>query len=410
MNRVLSFYLILWSFSKIYGLENGLARTPPMGWLAWERFKCNTNCYSDPDNCISEKLFMKMADKLVEEGYRDAGYVHINIDDCWMAQFRDSKGNMVPDPKRFSRGIKFLADYMHKRGLKLGIYQDFGAFTCMGYPGIIGHMRQDAKAFAKWKVDMVKLDGCHSKVTDLDDGYVTMGKYLNETNRPMIYSCSWPYYQLINQLEPNYKLISKHCNLWRNYHDIQDSWESISRIIDFFGDNQEVISLHVGPGHWSDPDMLMIGNFHLTPGQARAQMAVWSILPAPLLMSNDLRDMKPVFKEILLNAKAIAIDQDPLGLPGKRIYKKNHLEIWMRHISPSNKGEFSCAVLFLNRDKYTKVVKILLKELGMNNTNGYHCVSVFSDQKYNFHDQNDILSVGIEPMDVFMLNCQIIIK
>ncbi|GFS42086.1 alpha-N-acetylgalactosaminidase, partial [Trichonephila inaurata madagascariensis] len=269
----------------------------------------------------SEKLFVEMADRLVEDGYRDAGYVHINIDDCWMAPYRDSKGNMVADSQRFPQGIPFLAHYMHERGLKLGIYQDFGIRTCMGYPGIVGHMKQDSEAFAKWKVDMVKLDACHSRPSQMNEGYIAFGRYLNKTNRPIVYSCSWPYYLLVNEIEPNYQLVSRHCNLWRNFHDIQDSWESIVAIIDFFGDNQEVLTAHVGPGRWSDPDMLMIGNFHLTPGQARVQMAVWSILPAPLLMSNDLRSIQPVFKNILLNPKAISINQDPLGFSGQVIYK-----------------------------------------------------------------------------------------
>lgn len=397
-------------FSFVFCLENGLARTPPMGWLAWERFKCNTDCDSDPDNCISEKLFVKMADRLVEDGYRDAGYVHINIDDCWMAPFRDSKGNMVADSQRFPRGIPFLTHYMHERGLKLGIYQDFGVRTCMGYPGIVGHMKEDSEAFAKWKVDMVKLDGCHSRPSQMNEGYIAFGRYLNETKRQIVYSCSWPYYLLINEIEPNYQLVSMHCNLWRNFHDIQDSWESIVAIIDFFGDNQEVLTAHVGPGSWSDPDMLMIGNFRLTPGQARVQMAVWSILPAPLLMSNDLRSIKPVFKSILLNSKAISINQDPLGFSGKVIYKNNNLEIWTKPILPSNQKETSLAVLFLNKSEFTKVLKIVLKELGLHSRNGYFVSSVFSDKNYDVLFPNATLALHIAAMDVIMLKCELIIK
>ncbi|GFQ76527.1 alpha-N-acetylgalactosaminidase [Trichonephila clavata] len=152
----------------------------------------------------SEKLFVEMADRLVEDGYRDAGYVHINIDDCWMASYRDSKGNMVADSQRFPQGIPFLAHYMHGRGLKLGIYQDFGIRTCMGYPGIVGHMKQDSEAFAKWKVDMVKLDACHSHPSQMNEGYIAFGRYLNETNRPIVYSCSWPYYLLVNEIEVSF--------------------------------------------------------------------------------------------------------------------------------------------------------------------------------------------------------------
>ncbi|CAL1261570.1 unnamed protein product [Larinioides sclopetarius] len=402
-------YLLFMHYPATICLENGLARTPPMGWLAWERFKCNINCRSDPDNCISEKLFMEMADRLVEDGYRDAGYVYINVDDCWMAPSRDSDGNMVPDPERFSHGIGYLADYMHKKGLKLGIYQDFGLLTCMGYPGIVGHMEQDAKAFAKWKVDMVKLDGCHSTLAHMNHGYPAFGKYLNLTGRPMAYSCSWPYYQLINRMEPDYKLISSHCNLWRNYHDITPSWKSILSTIDFFGDNQEVLSQHIGPGHWSDPDMLMIGNDPLLPGQARVQMAVWSILPAPLLMSNDLRQMHPAFKSILLNHKAIKINQDPMGLPGKRVYKKNNIEVWTRPISPVKEKKTSYAILVLNRNKSKKRVTFFVKDLDMMNLSGYNCSSVFSDVKNRLLPNSHAI-FSVRAMDVYMLNCEVIMK
>ncbi|KAG8200953.1 hypothetical protein JTE90_020591 [Oedothorax gibbosus] len=342
-------------------LNNGLALTPPMGWLAWERFKCNTDCENDPDNCISEKLFMRMADVLIKEGYRDAGYLYVNLDDCWMARRRDQKGNLVADPERFPHGIKFLADYMHTKGLRLGIYQNFGLKTCMQYPGIAGHLEKDTKSFADWKVDMVKLDGCFTDPSILNNGYINVGKFLNKTQRPMLYSCSWPYYQLISGKEPHYKLISTHCNMWRNFHDIADSWEVIEGTIKFMGDNQEVLSQHIGPGHWNDPDMLMIGNFHLSHGEARIQMSVWSILPAPLLMSNDLRSIDKESKKILLNKVAISINQDHLGLPGKRVLEIPQLEVWTRPILPVNKKkETSFAVLFINKSKKSKkVVKLV---------------------------------------------------
>ncbi|XP_035209657.1 alpha-N-acetylgalactosaminidase-like isoform X2 [Stegodyphus dumicola] len=204
---------------------------------------------------LFEQLFMEMANKLVSDGYRDVGYTYINIDDCWMSKFRDETGKLVADPVRFPRGISFLADYMHSRGLRLGIYQSFGRRTCMGYPGIAGHIDQDVKTFADWKVDMVKLDACNSNPRAMDKGYVAIGKYLNNTGRPMVYSCSWPYYQLLANMEPDYKLIAHKCNMWRIYDDIHDSWKSIEKVIDFFGDNQDVLSPHIGPGHWSDPDM-----------------------------------------------------------------------------------------------------------------------------------------------------------
>ncbi|XP_035209656.1 alpha-N-acetylgalactosaminidase-like isoform X1 [Stegodyphus dumicola] len=355
---------------------------------------------------LFEQLFMEMANKLVSDGYRDVGYTYINIDDCWMSKFRDETGKLVADPVRFPRGISFLADYMHSRGLRLGIYQSFGRRTCMGYPGIAGHIDQDVKTFADWKVDMVKLDACNSNPRAMDKGYVAIGKYLNNTGRPMVYSCSWPYYQLLANMEPDYKLIAHKCNMWRIYDDIHDSWKSIEKVIDFFGDNQDVLSPHIGPGHWSDPDMLMIGNPRLTVGQARAQMAVWAMIPGPLLMSNDLRDIHVEFQKILLNTKVIAINQDSLGLPGKRIFKKNHLEIWKRPIQPVGNNATSFAVLILSRYPYkfgAVATTIHLAEIGLKNEMGYLVTDLFSNFDMGHFYPNNSLRVSVPSVDVIML-------
>lgn len=137
---------------------------------------------------------IRMTNAMVSQGYKDAGYEYVILDDCWLEKERDSSGNLVPDRKRFPNGIKYIADYIHANGLKFGLYEDFGTKTCMGYPGVINHMEQDAKAFASWDVDYVKLDGCHSNIEQMTDGYPHFGKLLNETGRPMVYSCSWPFY------------------------------------------------------------------------------------------------------------------------------------------------------------------------------------------------------------------------
>lgn len=184
-------------------------------------------------------------------------------------------------------------------------------------------MELDAATFGKWDVDYVKLDGCYADIKDMDKGYPEFGRLLNATGRPMIYSCSWPVYQeylgltvrrikidyelmattLIIQLQfqPNYEALKTHCNLWRNWGDIQDSYESLRKITEYFAANQSRIQPHAGPGHWNDPDMLIIGNFGLTIEQSKTQMAIWAILAAPLIMSNDLKNVRPEFEEILLN-------------------------------------------------------------------------------------------------------------
>ncbi|NWX70275.1 NAGAB acetylgalactosaminidase, partial [Alca torda] len=303
-------------------LENGLALTPPMGWLAWERFRCNVDCREDPRNCISETLFYEMADRLAEDGWRDLGYKYINIDDCWSAKQRDAAGQLVPDPERFPRGIKALADYVHARGLKLGIYGDLGILTCGGYPGTtLDRVEQDAQTFAEWGVDMLKLDGCYSSGEEQAKGYPEMARALNATGRPIVYSCSWPAYQGGLPPKVNYTILAEVCNLWRNYDDIQDSWDSVLSILDWFFANQDVLQPVAGPGHWNDPDMLIIGNFGLSYEQSRSQMALWTVMAAPLLMSTDLHTISPSAKEILQNRLMIQINQDPLGIQGRRIVK-----------------------------------------------------------------------------------------
>ncbi|KAK6637161.1 hypothetical protein RUM44_007575 [Polyplax serrata] len=159
---------VLVVFQVANALENGLARTPPMGWLSWERFRCNTDCKNDPDNCISDRLFRKMADLVVSEGYAAVGYKYINIDDCWLEKERNFAGQLVPDRERFPYGMKDLSNYIHSKGLKFGIYEDYGNYTCAGYPGILGHLERDAQTFASWDVDYVKLDGCYSHPAEMD--------------------------------------------------------------------------------------------------------------------------------------------------------------------------------------------------------------------------------------------------
>ncbi|XP_069087268.1 alpha-N-acetylgalactosaminidase isoform X3 [Pleurodeles waltl] len=256
-----SFGMALWFWIFCVGtsslaLENGLLRTPPMGWLAWERFRCNVDCKNDPTNCISEELFLDMADRLVADGWRELGYIYVNIDDCWMAPQRDEQGRVTPDPDRFPGGIKALADYMHSRGLKLGIYSDLGDKTCAGYPGTpLDKVELDAFTFAEWGIDMVKLDGCHSTAREQYEGYSRMSRALLGTGRPIAFSCSWPAYRGGLPPKVDYKLLGKICNMWRNFDDITDSWNSILKIVDWYALHQDVLQPVAGPGHWNDPDM-----------------------------------------------------------------------------------------------------------------------------------------------------------
>lgn len=406
-----SVLVLISGVNLVFGLDNGLAITPPMGWLAWERFRCNTDCENDPHNCISERLFMQMADLIISEGYYDAGYRYVNIDDCWLAHERDRRGLLQPDYTRFPSGIKAVGDYIHSKGLKFGIYEDYGNYTCAGYPGILGHLKEDADTFESWGVDYVKLDGCYSHPNDMDKGYPEFGYWLQQTKRPMIYACSWPVYQIYSGMKPNYTSIINTCNLWRNFDDIQDSWNSVERTIDYYGDNQDIIIANAGPGHWNDPDMLIVGNFGLSYEQSKTQMAMWAIFAAPLLMSVDLRTIKPDYKAILQNKKIIAVNQDLLGIQGRRIYKQKGIEIWARPIMPVHRAKYSYAIVFLNRrtDGTPSEVSVTLKELGLDHPQGYHIEDLYDEHVYGVVTPDRRFKVDVNPSgSVVMIRCDIV--
>ncbi|XP_004642666.1 alpha-N-acetylgalactosaminidase [Octodon degus] len=396
---LLKIVLLLALVAQVLALDNGLLRTPPMGWLAWERFRCNIDCDQDPKNCISERLFMEMADRLAKDGWRDLGYNYLNIDDCWIGG-RDAKGRLVPDSKRFPHGIAFLADYAHSLGLKLGIYADMGNLTCMGYPGTtLDKVEQDAQTFAEWKVDMLKLDGCFSSRGDRAKGYPMMAAALNATGRPIAYSCSWPAYEGGLPPRVDYSLLADICNLWRNYDDIQDSWKDVLSILDWFVLHQDILQPVAGPGHWNDPDMLIIGNFGLSFEQARAQMALWTVLAAPLFMSTDLRTISAQNVEILQNPLMIKINQDPLGIQGRRIVKeKSQIEVFMRPLS----DEASALVFFSRRTDMPFRYRSSLGQLQFPGSRVYEAQDVFSGQVITGLRDKTNFTVIINPSGVVM--------
>ncbi|KFP92518.1 Alpha-galactosidase A, partial [Apaloderma vittatum] len=315
-----------------------------------------------PFPATSEQLFVEMADVMAAEGWRDAGYEFVCIDDCWMAPARgmfffprwpslDSSHPMVaPLPSLFQ---------VHSKGLKLGIYSDVGNKTCAGFPGSYNHYDLDAQTFASWGVDLLKFDGCNSGSLELLAEGRHMSVALNKTGRSIVYSCEWPFYLRPVQ-QPNYTEIKQYCNHWRNFYDVYDSWNSIKSILDWTALHQDSIVKIAGPGGWNDPDMaispqrqhhwvfivflsqLVIGNFGLSWDQEVTQMAMWAIMAAPLFMSNDLRRISPEAKWLLQNKEVIAINQDPLGKQGYRITKDKGFELWER---PLSGGAYAVAVL-----------------------------------------------------------------
>ncbi|KAG2328823.1 hypothetical protein Bca4012_021547 [Brassica carinata] len=295
------------SFNSIYDtsmygrlqLNNGLARTPQMGWNSWNFFACN----------INETVIKETADALVSSGLADLGYIHVNIDDCWSNLLRDSKGQLVPHPETFPSGIKLLADYVHSKGLKLGIYSDAGVFTCQVRPGSLFHEVDDADIFASWGVDYLKYDNCFNLGIKPIERYPPMRDALNATGRSIFYSlCEWG--------EDDPALWAKEVgNSWRTTDDINDTWASMTTIADL---NNKWAS-YAGPGGWNDPDMLEVGNGGMTYEEYRGHFSIWALMKAPLLIGCDVRNMTPETFEILSNKEVIAVNQDPLGVQGRKI-------------------------------------------------------------------------------------------
>jgi alpha-galactosidase len=347
MKLAIGFGIILLGCTSAFALDNGLARTPPMGWNSWNKFGCEG---------INEKVVRASADTMASNGMKDAGYQFIVIDDCWQVS-RDPNGNIVPDPQRFPGGIKALADYVHSKGLKFGIYSDAGTKTCAGRPGSWGYEFQDARQYAAWGVDYLKYDWCNNGGQNSEAAYSRMRDALQLAGRPIVFSlCEW------GSTKP--WLWAKDIgNLWRSTGDIQDCWQckkdwgglGFVQIIDLMAG----LESYAGPGHWNDPDMLEVGNGGMTDSEYRAHFSLWALLAAPLMAGNDIAKMSDATKEILLNKEVIAIDQDTAGFEGRRIRKDGDFEIWAKQL-----GDGGRAVALLNRSGAGKDMSVAWTDIG----------------------------------------------
>jgi len=321
---------------------NGLALTPPMGWNSWNKYRCD----------ISEATIRKQTDAMVDSGMKAAGYVYIVIDDCWHGQ-RDSLGNIQADPVRFASGIKALADYVHGRGLKFGIYSDAGDKTCEKKPGSRGHEYQDAAQYAAWGVDYLKYDWCYGESLEVRAAYETMSDALRAAGRPIVFSiCEWGTHQ------PWGWAASVGGNLWRTTGDIYDAWQSVANDKEGLGvldilDRQVGLASFAGPGHWNDPDMLEVGNGGMTDDEYRAHFSLWAMLAAPLIAGNDLSTMTEATRTILSNREVIAVDQDALGIEAQRAVKLADTEIWVRPLAGGSQ-----AVALLNRSAEPRSIRL----------------------------------------------------
>jgi alpha-galactosidase len=340
-----------------------LAVTPPMGWMTWNYF----------GKSITEKDIREMADAMDSSGMAKAGYRYIIIDDGWQGG-RDKKNNIIPDPEKFPSGIKALADYVHAKGFLLGIYSDAAPLTCGGFTASLNFEEQDAATFANWGIDYVKYDYCGAPniVVEAQDRYRKMSDAIRKSGRPMLFSvCEW------GDRQPWLWAAAVGGQLWRTTYDVKDKWIKRPQekrgegIIDNLDKNARLYQ-YAGPGRWNDPDMLVVGlyghqgpsgdlgGYGCTSNEYQSQMSLWCMMAAPLLASNDLRNMDADTKRILMNPEVIAIDQDSLGVQAKKIVDKDDWNVFFR---PLANGDYAVAIL--NREAEERTYKINWSDIGL---------------------------------------------
>lgn len=314
---------------------NGLAVTPPMGFNNWAHYECKLN----------EQLFVDIANALVASGLAKLGYDYVNIDDCWMEKQRNRAGDLVANPKLFPRGMKWLGDYLHSKGLKFGIYEDAGYMTCQKAPGMYGHIEQDVKTFASWGVDYLKLDYCYppmdkypgknfSQVAQIV--YTQVSEALRHSGRNIVFSCSPPAYVFGKPAEfaEVMSWIGSVCNLWRTDDDIFDAWKSV--LANYEGNVG--LAKYAFPGGWNDADMLEVGNPGMTLTEQQSQFSLWAMMASPLLISTDVAKLSPAALKILSNKAVIAIDQDPLGQPASVVKQIGHVDVLLRPLANGDRA------------------------------------------------------------------------
>lgn len=341
MKKIVTLALLFISFGIYAQKFENMAPTPPMGWNSWNYFACD----------VSESLIREAANAMISSGMKDAGYIYINIDDCWHGQ-RDSLGFIHPNPEHFPNGMKALADYIHSKGLKLGIYSDAGWKTCGGRPGSRGREYQDAQVYASWEIDYLKYDWCNTEGLKAEGAYLTMRDALYEAGRPIVFSlCEWGN-------DKPWEWGPKMGHLWRTTGDIYHCFDCVvdhgtwkqwgmEQILDM----QDGLRKYAGPDHWNDPDMMEIGN-GMSLNEDRAHFSMWCMLAAPLLAGNDIRNMSKETLDILTNKEAIAVDQDLMGIQGFKFASADSVETWFK---PLKDGDW--ALCFLNRTRVAKPIE-----------------------------------------------------
>lgn len=328
----------LYFFGQCLALDNGLARTPQMGWNSWNHFHCG----------INQTIVEQTADAFIKNGLDKLGYEYVNIDDCW-AKSRDSNKVVVPDPATFP-DFQGMIDYVHSKGLKFGLYSDAGTETCAKRPGSLGYEEVDANTYAKWTVDYLKYDSCYNQGIPAQKRYTTMRDALNKTGRPIFYSLCNGGGEGVTSWGPSVG------NSWRTTGDISDSWDSMIQRADL---NDKVAS-SAAPGGWNDPDMLEVGNGHMTITEYETHFSLWCLMKAPLLIGCDLRSVDSESLRILSNPEVISVNQDKLGVQGTKRKTDGTNEVWA---GPLEGGAY--AVILLNRGATASNVTASWSDFGL---------------------------------------------
>jgi alpha-galactosidase len=387
--KIKVFFLIIVLSSSVHCFSQkfeNLVLTPPMGWNSWNRFQCDG---------INEVVIKEMADAMVEKGLKDVGYQYIVIDDCWQIG-RDKDGYIIVDEEKFPLGIKSLADYIHAKGLKFGIYSDAGTKTCAGRPGSKGFELKDAETYAKWGVDYLKYDWCNTQGQDVKQSYTIMRDALYKSGNPIVFSmCEW------GENKP-WEWAKDISHLWRTTSDIDfhanfdgDIWGN------FFGwtkivDLQVGLEKYAGPGHWNDPDMLVVGINDMPLNEAKAHFSMWCMMAAPLMAGNDLRTMTYNTQDILTNPELIAINQDHLGKQGFKIEDMGNFEIWQKPLANND-----IAICLFNRETKSKKYQLNWSKMKIKDFNGSYNVKDLWKNK-EIGTTNNELSIEIPARDVIV--------
>ncbi|HEX6269518.1 MAG TPA: glycoside hydrolase family 27 protein [Anaerolineales bacterium] len=342
-----------------------LASTPPLGWNSWNTFGHN----------INETVVRETADTLVSTGLKDYGYDYIVIDDCWsIKEKRDGNGDLIPDPEKFPNGVKALSDYVHSKGFKIGIYSDAADKTCAGYPGSYGFEEQDAQLWTSWEIDFLKYDYCHAPLEQSAaiERYTSMGEALRKTGREFLYSlCEW------GNRSPHLWGREVGGHMWRVSGDVYDSWVNIwmngwyAIGVDVSIDIANEVHEYGGPGGWNDLDMLVVGlkgkgqiaGTGMSFVEYQTHMSLWCMACSPLMIGCDVRKLDSDTASLLMNREVLAVNQDPLGIPGKRVKQIGQCEIWTKRLADS-----SVAVSIINRGSRPEDVTVKARDIGLLDT------------------------------------------